>query len=514
MRDQHDRAIEVAERLGQRFAHFQIEMVGGLVEQQHVGLAPGDQRKCQARAFATREAIDALEGAVTRELPAAEIVAEILRRHAGRDVAQMVDRRLAGVQRFDRVLGEVAQHEIGMCGAFAGEQRQFAHQRLDQGRFAGAVGAKQADAVARFERELDAAQDRHVIAFLRDVVIGRPRLHATGHAIAGLDRVQAQQRVRQLERLRQVDADLALGAHGLGTGELGQPLHARLCLLGLAGLGLEAVDEGLQVRAFGLFLLECDLLQTQVLGTLVLETRVVARVELGAAFVQVQRVGAQAVEELAVVRDHQQHAWVLLQPLLQPEHRIEVEVIGRFVEQQQVGRLHEGTGKVEAHAPATRKFGHGHAVGRRPEAEAMQQASSARLGVVAVDFGQPLVRGGDAIPILGDRRRLLGLEDRVHFAVARYHEIDRRIGQRGRFLRHAGDAQRLGQVDVTLVGFDFAHDGGKQARLATAVAADDADLGARMQGDVDVGQQQAFAAAQGEISERDHGTGIDAGRGL
>ena len=36
--------------------------------------------------------------------------------------------------------------------------------------------------------------------------------------------------------------------------QLGQPLHARLGLGGLGGLGAEAVDEGLQVGALGLLL--------------------------------------------------------------------------------------------------------------------------------------------------------------------------------------------------------------------------------------------------------------------
>ena len=88
--------------------------------------------------------------------------------------------------------------------------------------------------------------------------------------------------MRQLHRLGEIDVDLPLGTHGLGAGQLGQTLHARLRLLGLARLRLEAVDERLQVRALDLFLLERDLLQAQLLGTLVLEARVVAGVELRA----------------------------------------------------------------------------------------------------------------------------------------------------------------------------------------------------------------------------------------
>src|SRR6185369_12311284 len=54
-------------------------------------------------------------------------------------------------------------------------------------------------------------------------------------------------------------------AHRFGAREFRQALHARLRLLRLAGLRLESIDERLQVRAFGLFLLEGDLLLAQLL---------------------------------------------------------------------------------------------------------------------------------------------------------------------------------------------------------------------------------------------------------
>ena len=85
-----------------------------------------------------------------------------LRRRVRRDVAQVVDRRRAFVQRFDRVLGEVADAQVGMRAALAVEQRQLADQRLHQRRLAGAVGAEQADAVAGFEAEADVVQDHRV----------------------------------------------------------------------------------------------------------------------------------------------------------------------------------------------------------------------------------------------------------------------------------------------------------------------------------------------------------------
>ena len=60
------------------------------------------------------------------------------------------------------------------------------------------------------------------------------------------------------------------------------------------------------MRALGLFLLEGDLLLAQLFGALALEAGVVARIEPGAAVMQVQRVRADAVEEFAVAFDLEQ----------------------------------------------------------------------------------------------------------------------------------------------------------------------------------------------------------------
>ena len=42
------------------------------------------------------------------------------------------------------------------------------------------------------------------------------------------------------------------------------------------------------------------------------------------------------VEEVAVMGDENQSALIALEPLLQPNNRIEIEVVGRFIEQEQV----------------------------------------------------------------------------------------------------------------------------------------------------------------------------------
>ncbi len=60
----------------------------------------------------------------------------------------------------------------------------------------------------------------------------------------------------------------------------------------------------------------------------------------------------QLVQKLAVVRDHQDRAGIIFQIILEPDQRLEVEVIGRFIEQQQIRFLDKQTGEMRTHHPA------------------------------------------------------------------------------------------------------------------------------------------------------------------
>ncbi|MNV34081.1 hypothetical protein D3C71_1254850 [compost metagenome] len=256
--------------------------------------------------------------------------------------------------------------------------------------------------------------------------------------------------------------------------------------------------------ALGLFLLVRDLLLAQLFGALALEVGIAAGIQLGPTAVQVQGVGGHVVQELTVMRDQQQRARVLEQPLFQPVHRVQIQVVGRFVEQQQVAGHHQRAGQVQAHAPAAGERGHRPRMGLGREAQAMQQLAGARFGVVGTDLGHLLVRGGHRFPVLARGRVGFLAHDRGHFGVPFQHELQGGVGQRRGFLGHAGNADLAGQVDVALVGLQLALHGGKQAGLAGTVAADHADAVPRVQGQVDVGQQQPLATAQGEVTKGNH----------
>jgi hypothetical protein len=65
--------------------------------------------------------------------------------------------------------------------------------------------------------------------------------------------------------------------------------------------------------------------------------------------------GGDTLEECTVVRHEQQRAAILGQERFEPENRVEVEMIGRFVEQKHVGVGHERTREQDAAAPSARQ---------------------------------------------------------------------------------------------------------------------------------------------------------------
>ncbi|KAG1387593.1 hypothetical protein G6F59_016331 [Rhizopus arrhizus] len=114
------------------------------------------------------------------------------------------------------------------------------------------------------------------------------------------------------------------------------------------------------------------------------------------------------------------------------------------------------------------------------------------------------MRLSDRFPVLAGGGVGFGGQHRGHLDIAAQHEAQRRVGQRRGFLGHAGDAHLAGQVDVALVRLQLALHRREQAGLASTVAADHTHPVTGVQGQVDIGQQQPLAAAQGEITKGNH----------
>ena len=179
------------------------------------------------------------------------------------------------------------------------------------------------------------------------------------------------------------------------------------------------------------------LLQQHLLGAHVLELAVVAAVADQLGVVDVQRDLGDGIEEFAVVADHDQRAGVALEPGFEPDQGVEVEVVGRFVEQQDVGRAHQGARQLQAHAPAA-----GEAVDRVVqfgdlEAEAEDQRLRARFGVVLAGVVERHVGFGHAHAVVagfgvmhfvaGREQRGVAVDDEVGRALLGFRHVLRHL---------------------------------------------------------------------------------------
>ncbi len=322
--------------------------------------------------------------------------------------------------------------------------------------------------------------------------------------IARRNIVEPDQRRGQPIRLRKLERELRIPVRRRDQLHLLQLLDAALRLRRLGGLGLETVDEALQVRDLPLLLLVGGRLQRQTLCALLLELRIVAGVERHGLAVHVQRVRRDRVEELAVVGDADQRAFVGLEPVLHPEHGVEVQVIGRLVEQHEVRAAHQRARQVQAHAPAAGEARDRLALLRAGESQAVQQSRGAAARGVAADGVEPVVDLADALRVVA----LFGVGEpplqvaKLDVAVERV--LDRKVGQGRRFLRHGGDAQVLGHGHLADVAVQLAEDRREQRRLAGAVAADQARVPAGIDRERDFLEQLARPAAESDVVEGKH----------
>ena len=161
------------------------------------------------------------------------------------------------------------------------------------------------------------------------------------------------------------------------------------------------------------------------------------------------------IEKEAIVRDQDHRARIGVEVFLQPVTCVEIEMIGRFVEQQQAGLLQQQRGQGQAHLPSAR-------VGfRRPlevvvcESQTLEDRRGLQLDGITVAQPEPVLQVAVALEHgavlgFGNRRIAQPLFERVHLRLhreefgertARLIE-DRTTGVRQAVLRQVADRQR------------------------------------------------------------------------
>ena len=143
----------------------------------------------------------------------------------------------------------------------------------------------------------------------------------------------------------------------------------RLACLG--GLGPEPAHKVLDVGDAPLLLFILRLLLGHLLRALALVVGIPPSVGTQGLMGNLQGALTGGVDKVAVMGDHQQRAAIALQPALQPQRGVEIEVVGRFVEEHQVRRCHQRPRQIKANTPSPGKTRHRgiHFLSLKPEAQ-------------------------------------------------------------------------------------------------------------------------------------------------
>ena len=276
----------------------------------------------------------------------------------------------------------------------------------------------------------------------------------------------------------------------------------------------EAVDEALLLGQLGLLprvgrflvgLAQLALADVEV---------VVAAVGDDVAVVDLDDLRDHAVHEVAVVRGHEDGGGGVAEEALQPDDRLDVEVVGRLVEQQDVEVAEEDAGHGDAHLPAAGERA-GVAVDLRVvEAEAVEHGTGARLELVASVVLILLLH----LAVTGQRRLvvqvLLELEELV-VEVAEAAAAGDGLVEDGTaahlvdFLTEVADGELLRHGDRAVVRALLARDHPEKRRLAGAVRPDQPGLLARIELEGGVDEDELAAILFADRGEGDHGLGVN-----
>lgn len=94
---------------------------------------------------------------------------------------------------------------------------------------------------------------------------------------------------------------------------------------------------------------------------------------------------ADIVQERLVVRNHQERFLPVLEVVVQPDNRVQIQMIGRFVEHQQCRFNEQSTGERNTHAPTSGEFVRSPVLHLLVKSETGQKSACLGLGLVGAN---------------------------------------------------------------------------------------------------------------------------------
>ena len=344
---------------------------------------------------------------------------------------------------------------------------QLAHQKLEHDRLGQLVLADKGDLLVAAGDEADVVEELDAVHRLADVCDKEDVL--ADLAVAG----KAHKRIA------------AGGGGDLLQADLVEQLAAGRRLLALGFVRGEAGDKGLQLG--DLFLVALVLVAHQSLDELrrLVPEVVVADIHLDLAVVDVHDVGADRIQEVAVVGDDDDGALVVEQKVLEPVDGFDVQVVGRLVEHDDVGVSEERLGQKDLDLIARVGVGHPVVVLADVDPEALEDPAGVRLRFPSVHLGKLRLELGGQDPVFVREvlffiDGVLLLHDVVEVLVAHDDGVHDRIGVvLELILLQDGHPDAWLHRHIAAGGLELSGEDAQEGGLARAVGADDAVAVAR-----------------------------------
>ncbi len=430
-----------------------------LVHEQQVRRVEQQPHQRQAALFPAAEHAHGFKDIIPVEEEAAQQRARQLLPRPARQVHGGLQHRVPHVQHIPAVLREVARLHIMPQLPFARLRRQGPGHELQERGLPRPVRPHQHQALAALHLEVQPLIHRRL-----RVAKGHP--FEREHALPAARRLRKAELHRLRRRLGRVHP-----LHAVNHFQL--VLRAR----GEVRLRLEAVRPLLQLGDLPLLVFKRRhhlLLPRRLLPQVII---IVSPVAMHLGVRDLQDGVRQRVEEGAVVRDHQNRPRIAPQVVLKPQQRLQIQVVRRLVQQQQVRLLHQQARQVRAHHPAA--------------------AQRARAAVeVALAEGQP---AQDAL------RQRLRLPAVVLVAMARRQLQHRHIIHRRALLRQEAKVQPLLHRHQPLVRRALLQQQGEKRGLPRPVRPDQPDLVPAVDVKRHAAEQSAARVGLGDIRDRKHG---------
>ena len=292
--------------------------------------------------------------------------------------------------------------------------------------------------------------------------------------------------------------------------ELLEHLFARSGLTALCHVGREAADEFLQLLLLFLGLLALVLRLAESELRRFVPERIVTREESHFAEVDVDSVGANLVEEVAVVRNNEHGVFEVAEIVFEPFHRFEVKVVGRLVEEEVVGFTEEGLCQHHAHLLLVGELAHEFAVEGLLDAEAGKQGGGVVFGRVTADGGKLVFEFGhfDAVLVCEVGFGVEGvalLHDLPHHGVALQYGVEHRLVVEFEVvLREHRQAFAGTEFHLAFGGLEFAADSFEKGGFTGTVGTDDTIDVAVREFHVHILIEDALAELNGYVGKCDH----------